>query len=124
MKADEIRMKEPPYQLDEARRRIVLDSICTVCRHRGWKLLAAHVRTNHLHVVVEAEDEPERVLNDFKAHASRRLNEVEPARRRWARHGSTRWLWSPKHVSAAMQYVLEEQGEPMTCFSSESEPRP
>jgi hypothetical protein len=34
-------------------------------------------------------------MNDMKSYASRRLNQLgldEPARRRWARHGSTRWL--------------------------------
>jgi REP element-mobilizing transposase RayT len=117
-------MKGTPYWLNGARRAIVLASIREVCRHRGWQLLAVHVRTSHVHVVVEAEDEPERMLNDFKAYASRRLNEVEPQRPRWARHGSTRWLWKPKQVSAAMQYVLEEQGEPMSRFSSETEARP
>ena len=25
-----------------------------------------------------------------------------PGRKRWARHGSTRWLWKPEHVSAAI----------------------
>jgi hypothetical protein len=124
VEADAVRMQDAPYGLNEVRRRIVLESICQVARHRGWNVLAAHVRTNHVHVVVEAEDEPERVLNDFKAYASQRLNELEPKRKRWARHGSTRWLWNPRHVSAALQYVLEEQGEPMARLSSESEPRP
>jgi REP element-mobilizing transposase RayT len=122
--ADTERMKEVPYFLDHVRREIVMETIRCVCRHRGWNPLAVHVRTSHVHVVVEADEEPERVLNDFKSYASRRLNEVEPERRRWARHGSTRWLWNPKHVSAAMQYVFEEQGEPMERYSPESEPRP
>jgi REP element-mobilizing transposase RayT len=124
MNADAVRMNDAPYTLDDARRQIVLESICAVCRQRRWDLLAAHVRTNYVHAVVEAEDEPERVMKDFKVYASRRLNEVESERRRWARHGSTRWLWKPKQVAAAMQYVLEEQGEPMARYSSESEPRP
>ena len=79
-----------------------------VCVHRGWSLLAAHVRSNHVHAVVEAEVPPERVMGDFKAYARRRLNSMSrdvPNRKRWARHGSTRWLWQP-HVSAAMQYAM------------------
>src|SRR5258707_11092904 len=27
-----------------------------------------------------------------------------PVRKRWARHGSTRWLWKPENVSAAIRY--------------------
>jgi hypothetical protein len=60
-------------------------------------------------------------MGDFKAYASRRLNRMNldaPNRKRWARHGSTRWLWQPQHVSAAMQYVVIEQGEPMSVFES------
>jgi len=124
MVADAGRMKDAPYILNETRRRVVLESLCEVCRYRCWTLLAAHARTSHVHTVVEAENDPERVMRDFKAYASRKLNEIEPERRRWARHGSTRWLWNPSQVSAAMQYVLEEQGEPMARFSSDTEPRP
>ena len=114
-------MDQAPYQLDQIRRDAVLEAIQEVCVHRGWSLLAAHVRSNHVHTVVEGEVPPERVMGDFKAYASRRLNGLgldEPKRKRWARHGSTRWLWKPEHVSAAMQYVVAEQGESMSVFES------
>src|SRR5208283_2139266 len=29
----------------------------------------------------------------------------------WSRHGSTRYLWKPEHVSGAVRYTLHEQGE-------------
>ena len=70
---EEQRMDQPPYDLDRIRRGAVLEAIQDVCAHRGWSLLAAHVRSNHVHTVVEAEIPPERVMNDFKAYASRRL---------------------------------------------------
>jgi REP element-mobilizing transposase RayT len=114
-------MDQAPYHLDHTRRAAVLKAVRDVCAHRGWRLLAAHVRTNHVHTVVEAEAPPERVMSDFKSYASRNLNTMgldEPGRKRWARHGSTRWLWKPQHVSAAMQYVLAEQGEAMSVFES------
>jgi hypothetical protein len=74
-----------------------------------------------VHTVVQAEVPPERVMNDFKAYASRRLNRMrldEPDRRRWARHGSTRFLWEPEDVLAAIQYVVDEQGDAMSVFES------
>jgi hypothetical protein len=40
---------------------------------RGWQLLAAHVRTNHVHVVVQAERDPGRLMCEIKARASRDL---------------------------------------------------
>jgi REP element-mobilizing transposase RayT len=115
-------MDQPPYHLDQIRRDAALEAIHEVCAHRGWILLAAHVRTNHVHTVVEAEVPPERVMRDFKAYASRRLTEMgldEPSRKRWARHGSTRWLPQWRHVSAAIHYVLAEQGDVMSAFESD-----
>jgi REP element-mobilizing transposase RayT len=113
------RMDQAPYHLDRIRRDAVLDAIQEVCAHRRWTLLAAHVRSNHVHTVVEAEVSPERVMNGFKAYSTRRLDQMrldKPKRKRWARHGSTRWLWKPEHVSAAIQYVIAEQGVAMSVF--------
>src|SRR5271169_2844232 len=67
-------MDQAPYLLTAFSRSTVLDAIQEVCSHRNWSLLAAHVRTNPVHVVVEAEAKPERVMSDFKFYASRRLN--------------------------------------------------
>ena len=83
-----------------------------------WRLMCEAVTCTQ---VVEAEVPPERVMSDFKAYGSRRLNQMrldEANRKRWARHGSTRWLWKPQHVSAAIQYVVAEQGDAMSVFES------
>jgi len=81
------------------------------------------VRTNHVHVVVEAEVQPERVMLEFKSYASRALNNLGldgPDRRRWARHGSTRWLFKDRDVCEAIRYVIESQGTPMALFVADS----
>lgn len=69
-------MDQPPYHLDPTRRQAVLRALRGVCAHRGWNLLAAHVRSNHVHAVVEAEAPPEQIMNDFMAYASRHLNRM------------------------------------------------
>ena len=115
------RVDQAPYNLDQIRRNAVLEAIQEVCGQRGWSLLAAHVRSNHAHTVVQAEVPPERVMIDFKSYASRRLSRMrldEPDQKRWARHGSTRFLWKPPHVLAAIQYVIDEQGDAMSVFES------
>lgn len=115
-------MDQPPYLLDQGRRSIVLEALHQVCLHRSWSLLAAHVRTNHVHVIVEADTQPEKVMNNFKSYASRNLNSLgsdEPHRKRWARHGSTRWLWKDEDVRSAIRYVIDEQGEPMDVYLAE-----
>ena len=114
-------MRFEPYLLDDQRRQIVLEAIIKESQHRQWQLFAAHVRTNHVHVVVSADREAEFVMNCFKTYASRLLNQAEIDNticKRWTRHGSTRYLWKEAHVQAAIDYVLHEQGEPMTMFSS------
>lgn len=118
-KVERQKMDQPPFLLDAQGRASVLGTLHDVCTNRGWTLFAAHVRTNHVHVVVEATAVPEKVMNAFKAYASRRLNrasDCEIARKRWSRHGSTRWLWNDRDVRAAIQYLAEEQGEPMAVF--------
>ena len=122
--AERERMTHEPYALDQGRREAVLEPVREVALHRGWNLLAAHVRTTHVHIVVQAEVPPERVMNDFKAYASRRLDLLshDPSgRKRWARHGSKRWLWKYQDVLDALRYVVVEQGEPMALFVAEVE---
>ncbi len=119
--AERERMDQAAYSLDQIRRTAVLEAIQDVCTHRDWGLLAAHVRSSHVHTVVAAEVPPERVMSAFKTYASRRLNRMgldEPNRKRWARHGSTRWLKKPENVSAAIQYVIAEQGDAMSVFQA------
>lgn len=112
-------LTHPAYRLDEARRELVLASVREVCVHRGWLLHAAHVRSNHAHIVVTADAPPERVMNAFKAYASRRLNQAgrDPSGVvRWTRHGSTVYLWHEDRFTAAVTYVVEGQGEPMAVY--------
>ena len=45
---------QPPYEMDSDSRAVVPQALAEVCSHRGWNLLAAPVRTNHAHVVIEA----------------------------------------------------------------------
>lgn len=115
-------MDQEPYLLDHESRAVVLRALHEVCQYRGWTLLAAHVRTNHVHAVVEANVQPKKVMGDFKTYASRNLNSKgrdAPERKRWARHGSTRWLWRDENVREAVRYVVDEQGEPMAVFVGE-----
>ena len=111
---------QPPYSMDRQRREAVLEAVLDSC-YRNWRVLAAHVRTTHAHLVVESEAQPERIMKDLKSYTSRHLNRLgrdQAARKRWARHGSTRWLWKTEQVSAAVRYVVDGQGERMSVFES------
>lgn len=89
-------MKEDAYQLDSHRRAIVLKAIQHVCARRNWTLLAAHVRTTHVHVVASFDGSaPDEVMNALKCEASRLLNETGIDRQSPAAVDETRKHCSP-----------------------------
>ena len=106
-------MPDEPWLPTALQRQIILTAIKGVCRHRNWALLAAHVRSNHVHAVVESHATPEKIMHDFKAYSSRALG---PGGRRWTRHGSTRYLWTADDVADAVYYVSEGQGQAMAAL--------
>ena len=61
------RLKETPWVLDNEARSLTLQAILTVCTHRKWMAHAVHVRTTHVHAVIDGEAPPERMLSGFKA---------------------------------------------------------
>ena len=127
MDAERRNMVQGEYDLDAPRRNIVIRSILEVCAHRCWLPIAVHVRSSHVHVVLDAPQPPEPVLTALKSYASRHLNRAgldAPNRRRWSRHGSTRYLWNRKAIDRAVGYVTEGQGEPMELYLPDTEPRP
>ncbi|WP_194362416.1 hypothetical protein [Alienimonas chondri] len=110
-------MTQPPVALNVRERSCVQDRIVAVCAHRGWSLLASHIRSTHWHVVVSAEGaSPERVLNDFKAYATRGLREaglIDSDRRVWSRHGSTKYVADFDSLRRVVEYVVSGQGDPL-----------
>ncbi len=105
------RMDGPPVVLDAEQRAVVESTIRAHCDVRGWTLLAVNVRSNHVHVVVTADAEPAKVMDQFKAWCSRRLNEraAAPPERWWTRHGSTKWINDEAYLRNAIRYVQERQ---------------
>ena len=117
MRWEQQRMHDCACRLDRDQREIVLTAVRQHCDHREWVLHAAHVRSNHVHVVITAPLAPELILGQLKAYAARALNKVQGRRlRRWSYHGSTRYLWDPSHVAAAVDYVVWEQGFPVAYY--------
>ncbi len=113
------RMSQEPYCLDPERRAVVRDAVVAECQFRGWRLLALHVRSNHVHMVVAADREPEFVMRACKAHASQCLNKAGldgADRKRWTSHGSTLYLWNEEAVTEKIDYTLHRQGEAMAVY--------
>ena len=112
-------MKQTAFILDKHRRICVLDAVREVCDYRGYELLAVNIRSNHLHAVISAMVKPEKIANDFKTYATRKLRSEDLAGSEqsvWARGKSCRYLWKPNQVERAMDYVLFGQGEEIPEF--------
>lgn len=102
-----------PMQLGAAERRIVEGAIREVCAIRGYSLYALNVRTNHVHVVVNNAGKVERIMDSFKAYSTKALRAAALLRENskpWSRHGSTRYLWTERHIELATEYVVNGQG--------------
>ena len=107
-------LRHAPVMFSAVQREIVEAAIRETCEFRSYGHRASNVRTNHAHAVISAAVKPEKIANDLKVNATRRLREAgefDPSVKIWGRGASTRYLWKPAHVAAAVDYVLYSQGE-------------
>jgi REP element-mobilizing transposase RayT len=106
-------LSEPPLKLNAEMRGKVDSAIRHHAEYRKWHLHAAHVRTNHFHVVVAALLPSDRMLAQFKAYATRALREsgvIGDRRNVWTEGGSKRRLYTDQAVIDACNYVMFAQG--------------
>jgi REP element-mobilizing transposase RayT len=117
---NERQLKTEPVTLNAHQRKTVEDALREVCAFRSWRLHAVNARTNHVHAVVSAGSaKPERVLNDFKSYATRRMKEQGCWRFEhspWVDKGSKRHLWNERSVALAVDYVVNGQGDDLPDF--------
>lgn len=105
-------LKHEPVVLLPVERTRVDAAFHETCAVREWQLLALNVRTNHVHVVLWSPEPPEKAMNVLKAYATRALRQEGLRGSReslWARHGSTRHLFTENDVDAACGYVTYGQ---------------
>jgi REP element-mobilizing transposase RayT len=107
------------FLLNGPQRAVVESAIRIVCEIRSYVLHAINVRTNHAHVVVGAAAPPEKMINAFKANATRELRAaglVNGDQQVWSRGGSRRYLWKPNHLPGAIDSVINGQGDDLPDF--------
>ncbi|MBK6315155.1 MAG: hypothetical protein IPF53_12785 [Blastocatellia bacterium] len=108
------RLQRPPVRLNAEQRLATSLAIRETCEIRGWSLIAENVRTNHVHVVVSADEEPKRIAAVLKANATRVMRlagcwrEVDSP---WARGSSGRKVFSESGLGRVVRYVVEGQGK-------------
>jgi REP element-mobilizing transposase RayT len=116
-----VALKSPPICLTREQAQSVLEQFQQTAAHRNWKLCAAAVMANHAHIVVgvPGDPDPEDLLRDFKAYASRTLNgrwSRPTSETWWTESGSKRKLPDENAVLSAIRYV-EQQHAPLALWS-------
>lgn len=105
-------MREEAVYLDLAQAEAVAEQLRETATYRGWQLLALAVMDDHIHLVVgvRGDPDPEKVLGDFKAYGTRKLNNGWGRREHWwSQSGSKRKKATPEAILAAVVYVRDQR---------------
>lgn len=108
------RLKCPPIRIVLEQAEALLEQFQETADYRQWLLLAVAVMSNHVHLVVgvEGDPEPSDILRDFKSYGSRALNRrwTTPASGTWwTESGSKRKLIGEAEVIAAVRYTQNQE---------------
>lgn len=110
-------MTEAPFVLDDVQRGLVEETVGKHCQIREWELHVVNCRTNHVHVVVSANRDPDDVRDQLKAWGTRKLKAWDQERTGrlshrenwWTEKGSCRFLGDEQSLAAAIVYVRDFQ---------------
>ena len=107
------RLKHDILPLSTEQRQVVEKTCHDHCNHRDWHPWAVNARTNHVHVVVTANDYAGRTVRDqLKANCTRALREQWPVfvdRPVWTVGGDWECINSEQNLETVCQYVREAQ---------------
>jgi len=123
--SDRRQMKTSAFLMDHPMRELSVNTVIETCTNRNWQLYAVHARTNHIHMVVNSQEKPEKMMSNIKAWLTRRLRESFSdlvKRKLWTRHGSTKYLWNENALLKAIKYTIQGQGKPMSFYHKKTEP--
>ncbi len=115
----EMQQKFPSVLLTEQHGDIILNSFVHASNQHDWKLNSLHIRTNHIHTTILADEKPETVMTKLKTvatHFLRKQNHFPQHQPIWSRGGSTKYLWTPESLYFASEYTLERQGQKMVYY--------
>jgi REP element-mobilizing transposase RayT len=107
-------LKQSAVILDDLQRSVVEKAIRDLCEQRKYHLQAINIRSNHVHTGVSVQAKPERIVDALKAFSTKKLREenlFSSETQIWSRGRSRRYLWKPRHVALAIDYVVYGQGD-------------
>ena len=108
------RLKCSPIYLTQSQADLLLPQFQETSDIRKWFLVAAAIMANHVHIVlgVPGDPNPEDLLRDLKAYASRTLNRSfgKPTSGTWwTQSGSKRKLPDRVAIRNAIQYLRDQE---------------
>ena len=104
----ESNLSDTPLKLTHQDRQIIEDVMREHADIKDWNILALNVRSNHVHLVIEAPVSPSEVMRQLKMWATRK--EVNPDRKKWwTKQGDRKLLFTEEAVENAVRYTLEGQ---------------
>ncbi len=106
-------LKSDPVVLTLAQAMALFEQFEETARVRNWLLIAVGVMHTHVHLVVGVvgDPEPDKILRDFKAYGSGRLNRTWEKPRSetwWTTRGSTRKLDDERGIETVVQYIRRQ----------------
>jgi len=107
-------MRSPRFALTDEMRRVADPAVYALADEEGWRILAANVRSTHVHVVVDCRGKvsPEDAMTAFKSRITKDFGIADLVGADpdvWAEHGSTRWINHAAGLYGAIAYVNEWQ---------------
>ena len=117
-------LKFSPVAFDLRKAELVLEQLIETATHRKWRLSAVSIMATHFHAVIHAphEIDPDRLLGDLKAWASRKLNRTlgdAVAEEWWTEGGSKRPLYDDAAILDAIEYTLFKQADSLVVWCAE-----
>ena len=103
------RMKFDPVYLTPQQRKLVEEAIHNIAKKYNWIIHAIAAQRDHVHVVITALREGEKLRDALKAVASRELNKQFGAQIWWAEKGSAKYLWERSYFQNATKYVSDQR---------------
>ena len=120
-------LKEPPIRLTVAQAEAVATQLRETARFRCWDLFAFAVMANHVHLVVASGEEVTsgKILGDFKAWGTRRLDKQCGKRLNgswWTDGGSCRPVRGDEELARVIMYVRQQEYPLVVWIAGEENP--
>jgi len=103
------RMKHEAIFLTVAQRKLVEEAIRELAARYNWTIHAIAAQSDHVHVVITANREGEKLRDALKAVATRALNKQFGEKTWWAEKGSAKYLWERSYFQNSEKYVRDQR---------------